>query len=158
MIRWICVGCWLLITTWAALAQSDAQQPVTADQVNAVARQLYCPVCENIPLDTCGTAACEDWRYEIRLQLEAGLSPEEIREDFVRRFGDRVVGTPHDPVLRALSLVTPYVLIVLGAVMLAYFYWVGRSTPKRHVLDSLPTTVPALTDEMRSRIEQDLMR
>ena len=34
----------------------------TDDDVNAVAKQLYCPVCENIPLDACGTAACEQWR------------------------------------------------------------------------------------------------
>ena len=39
---------------------------ITDDQVNAIANQLYCPVCENIPLDTCGTLACEDWREEIR--------------------------------------------------------------------------------------------
>jgi cytochrome c-type biogenesis protein CcmH len=40
-----------------------AQQPTPSDdQVNAIARQLYCPVCENTPLDVCPTTACHQWR------------------------------------------------------------------------------------------------
>jgi cytochrome c-type biogenesis protein CcmH len=92
-------------------AQDGAVRVITDDEVNAIAHKLYCPVCENITLDTCGTAACADWRYEIRLQLESGLSEQQIVEDFVRRFGDRVVGTPLDPTLRTVSLVTPWVII-----------------------------------------------
>ncbi|MBE2270400.1 MAG: cytochrome c-type biogenesis protein CcmH [Anaerolinea sp.] len=104
----------------AASAQEVAPTPVrqvTDDEVNAIAEKLYCPVCENITLDTCGTAACADWRYEIRLQLESGMTEQQIVEDFVRRFGDRVVGTPLDPTLRTLSLVTPW--IVVAGVLIA---------------------------------------
>jgi len=97
-------------------------EPVTDDDVNAIAKDLYCPVCENIPLDACGTSACEDWRYEIRLQLEAGRTEQQIVDDFVARFGDRVVGTPQDPVLRALSLVTPLLAIALGLFFAVRFF------------------------------------
>ena len=31
----------------------------TDDEVNAIAKELYCPVCENISLDACGTTACD---------------------------------------------------------------------------------------------------
>ena len=86
--------------------------------MNAIAKKLYCPVCENITLDTCGTAACADWRDEIRLQLEQGRTEDQIINDFVSRFGDRVVGTPQDTALRALSLVTPWVIIA-GVLLLA---------------------------------------
>ena len=30
----------------------------TDDAVNKIAKQLYCPVCENTPLDVCPTEAC----------------------------------------------------------------------------------------------------
>lgn len=93
---------------------------VTADDVNAVAKQLYCPVCENIPLDNCGTAACADWRYEIQLQLEAGVTEQEIIDDFVYRFGDRVVGTPQDPLLRAISLAIPWLFTIVGSLSVIY--------------------------------------
>lgn len=100
---------------------------VTDDEVNAIAEKLYCPVCENITLDTCGTAACADWRYEIRLQLEAGMSEQEIIEDFVHRFGDRVVGTPLDPVLRGLSLFTPWIVIAAALIGAAVVFARRRS-------------------------------
>ncbi len=93
---------------------------VTDDQVNAIAQKLYCPVCENITLDTCGTSACADWRYEIRLQLEQGKTEVQITEDFVRRFGDRVVGTPLDPLLRAMSLYVPWILVAAALIGVAF--------------------------------------
>jgi len=93
---------------------------VTDDQVNAIAQKLYCPVCENITLDTCGTSACADWRYEIRLQLEQGKTEAQITEDFVRRFGDRVVGTPLDPLLRAMSLYVPWILVAAALIGVAF--------------------------------------
>lgn len=104
---------------YAQETPDETNTAITDDQVNGIAKKLYCPVCENITLDTCPTAACEDWRYEIRLQLEAGLNEQQIIEDFVRRFGDRVVGTPVDPFLHALSVFTPWVLIALCLVAAA---------------------------------------
>ena len=114
----------LCLTAALALAQ-DTPTEVTADQVNAVAEKLYCPVCENIPLDTCGTAACADWRNEIKLQLEAGMTPDEVITDFVRRFGDRVVGIPQDPALNALTMVT--VVAVIGAALAGGVYFLLRN-------------------------------
>ena len=114
------------------MAQVDTTAPdlsaISDDEVNSVAKQLYCPVCENIPLDVCETAACQDWRYEIRLQLADGLSEQAIIDDFVDRFGERVVGTPQDPTLRNLSLITPWVIALLVAAggLLAIFSWRRR--------------------------------
>lgn len=109
---------------------------ITDDMVNEVARQLYCPVCENIPLDTCGTAACQDWREEVRLMLAVGMSEEEIVDNFVIRFGDRVVGTPKDPVLRALSLYGPLAMMLIGILIAGWtvFNWKKRSKSKTKVI------------------------
>ncbi|MFN8378164.1 MAG: cytochrome c-type biogenesis protein CcmH [Anaerolineae bacterium] len=114
----------LCLTATLVLAQ-DTSSEVTADQVNAVAEKLFCPVCENIPLDTCGTAACADWRNEIKLQLESGMTPDQVIADFVRRFGDRVVGIPQDPALNALTMVT--VVVVIGAAVVGGVYFLLRN-------------------------------
>ena len=63
----------------------------TDDEVNAIAKQLYCPVCENIPLDVCGTQACAQWRELIREKLIEGWSEDEIKEYFSNQYGDRVL-------------------------------------------------------------------
>lgn len=136
-----------------AYAQEGATAPttITDDQVNAIAKKLFCPVCENITLDTCGTAACEDWRYEIRLQLEAGMTEQQIIEDFVHRFGDRVVGTPLDPLLRAVSLVTPWLIIAAALIAVAALL-------VRHARQQ-PASMPAAgtpTNRYQEMFEQDL--
>lgn len=128
-----------------------AQDAVTADEVNEIAGKLYCPVCENIPLDTCGTAACEDWRYEIQLQLEQGLTEEQIIDDFVVRFGDRVVGTPQDPVLRGLALITPWVLVGLSLLALLVKFATSRE-PQASAVPATPSN-----DALRTQLEQDLL-
>ncbi len=139
----------LMLAAIPALAQTV---DVTDDAVNAVAKRLYCPVCENQPLDTCMTEACARWREEIRLQLAEGSTPDQVVANFVAQFGERAVGTPLDPVLRALALVTPYVLAAL-ALMLGVFTlirWRGR----RPV--STPAASIPVSDDYLSQVERDL--
>ena len=64
-----------------ALAQAPTP---TDDEVNRIAQQLYCPVCENTPLDVCPTEACRQWRDLIRQQLSEGWTEEQIQQYFVR--------------------------------------------------------------------------
>ena len=133
-------------------------KPVTADDINAVAKQMYCPVCENIPLDVCPTEACQQWREEIGTELAAGKTAEEIKSAFVARYGDRVVGTPEDPTLRALSLITPPVVAIV-AIMIAgwvVFRWRrNRQSANQIVIPSVSTAIS--DDDYRARLEQDLL-
>jgi len=148
----------MILCVLAVTAVSAQDNTITNDDVNDIARKLYCPVCENIPLDTCGTAACDDWRNEIRLYLESGMTEQEIIDDFVMRFGDRVVGTPQDPVLRAMSLITPWVLTGL-ALMLALYTIIRWQQNNRVVKNTTPQTSSSpAQDDYRARLEQDLLQ
>ena len=82
------------LATGSALAQESNPSAPTDDQVNAIAKQLYCPVCENIPLDVCGTQACAQWRDLIRQKISQGWSEAQIKQYFVDQYGDRVLATP----------------------------------------------------------------
>ena len=100
-----------------------AQDGTASDtDVIRVAERMYCPVCENIPLDECHTAACLEWKDEIARQLAAGRRPQEVIDSFVARFGDHVVGVPQDPLIRALTFVLPALatLLALGAGVLTF--------------------------------------
>lgn len=148
-LRYFLLMALVLVLALPALAQSAT---VTDDDVNDVASKLYCPVCENIPLDTCGTAACQDWRYEIRLQLENGQNEQQIIDDFITRFGERVVGTPQDPLLRALSLATPW-LIVLAAAIGVFYSLIKLRNP---ATPTVATQDDDQDDAYRQLLEQDL--
>jgi cytochrome c-type biogenesis protein CcmH len=54
----------LLYISNASAQESTPRPPITDDQVNAIAKQMYCPVCENTPLDVCPTQACIDKRAD----------------------------------------------------------------------------------------------
>ena len=108
---------------WVELV--SAQQPTPSDdQVNAIARQLYCPVCENIPLDVCPTTACAQWRELIRQKLAEGKTDQQIKDYFVEQYGARVLGTPPAKGINWLVYVVPPIAILTGVYIL---YRVFRS-------------------------------
>ena len=145
----------LLLISLPALAQDTPV--ITDDQVNAVAERLYCPVCENIPLAVCGTAACADWRAEIRTQLKEGRTSQQIIDDFVARYGERVIGTPQDPTLRALSLITPWILGALALLIAGLTFGRWRGSRARLAAPEMTPQVVGSDEMYRARLEQDLL-
>jgi cytochrome c-type biogenesis protein CcmH len=139
-----------------ALAQDGGSRPVTDDEVNAIAKQLYCPVCENIPLDVCGTQACEQWRELIRLKLSEGQSEEQIKQYFVDQYGERVLGTRHWWVYAL-----PPAALLIGAFVLyrAFQTW-KRPAPSFSTAGGPagPAPGPGDTDEYIRRLEEELRK
>src|SRR5258708_19695441 len=92
-----------------------AQQPTPSDdQVNHIAHQLYCPVCENTPLDVCPTEACRQWRDLIRQQLAQGWSEDQIKQYFVQQYGVRVLAEPPQAGFNSLIYLLPPAPIFTG--------------------------------------------
>ncbi len=143
----------------AMLAQKAlAQNPTpTDDEVNRIAHQLYCPVCENTPLDVCPTEACRQWRDLIRQQLSQGWTEAQIKQYFVQQYGARVLAEPPAAGLNWLVYVLPPTIIVAGAIILlrAMRSWtkMGR---RPQAAEPPPTTAP--TDDYVARLEEELKR
>ncbi len=137
--------------TGTALAQGE--QP-TDDEVNAVANGLYCPVCENVPLDVCPTQACKQWRDTIRDKLAQGWSEEQIHQYFVGQYGDRVLATPPATGLNWLIYLLPPAAFIVGAVILV---GVVRSWRRPPQLASEPADEVA-EDPYLEKVEEELRR
>ena len=138
-----------------------AQQPTPSDDdVNRVAKQMYCPVCENIPLDVCPTQACAQWRELIRLKLSEGLSVEEIRQYFAEQYGDRVLDVPPARGLNWLVYVLPPLFIVGGVWIVARVLRSMVKPPSGSTTDSseIKPTSNAAEDPYMARIEEELRR
>jgi cytochrome c-type biogenesis protein CcmH len=110
----IIVGLCLILAV-PAFAQGEGP---TDDEVNRIAKGLYCPVCENIPLDVCGTQACIQWRDLIREKLAQGWGEDQIKTYFVDQYGDRVLATPPARGWNWLVYILPPVALLVGAVVL----------------------------------------
>lgn len=149
------------------VAASLASQPVvraqeripTDDEVNEVAKDLYCPVCPNTPLDVCETQACKDWRDEIRSQLAAGWSEEEIMATFAQRYGERVLAEPERKGFSYLIWILPYVAVLFGLVivLLALRSWrAGRAQDLGAAGGDALARDHDVAPEARARIEREL--
>jgi cytochrome c-type biogenesis protein CcmH len=119
----------MLVST-SAYAQEEGPTP-SPDQVNAIARNLYCPVCANVPLDACGTAACAQWRQQIADLLTKGYSEQQIY-DYFAQYGSNVLATPPAAGFNWLIYLLPPAAILIAAVYLGknLTIWSQRSARK----------------------------
>jgi len=109
----------ILVLSTLATATVFAQESTPSDdEVNAIAKDLFCPVCENTPLDVCPTQACKEWREEIRNMLADGKSETEIKQHFVDYYGARVLSEPPRTGFNWLAYVVPPIAIVAGIFVL----------------------------------------
>ena len=148
-----------LVLVAAANAQdpSPTRSPVTDDEVNAIAKQMYCPVCENTPLDVCPTQACAEWRELIRDKLAEGWSDQQIRAYFVERFGDRVLASPPARGLNWLVYVIPPLGFLTGAFVLyrAFKSWRTPEPLQQTIIEAKSS--PA-DDPYIERLEEELRK
>jgi cytochrome c-type biogenesis protein CcmH len=136
-----------------ASAQDANPDPPTDDEVNAIAKELYCPVCENTPLDVCPTQACEEWRQLIYDKLALGWDEEQIKFYFADQYGDRVLSAPPARGLNLLIYILPPLLFIGGVVILYKAFTSWRKSPpdgKSHEGKDLQE------DEYVQRLEDEL--
>lgn len=136
----------------------SAQEPVptpSADEVNSIAENMFCPVCENIPLDVCGTEACAMWREEIADLLVLGFSEDEIYEYFYERHGDMVLALPPAKGFNVLVYVLPPVAFVVG---LYFFIKYMRSTINKPKEVVVTEKAEKADDPYLEKLEEELKK
>ena len=136
------------------MVSSQGSTP-TDDEVNKIAKQLYCPVCESTPLDVCPTEACRQWREVIRTMLAEGKSEAEIKQHFVTQYGVRVLNVPPNPWL---TYFVPGVVILLGALFLArgFQLWMRPGTTRNDPMKAEAEFVPQ--DDYVAKMEKELKK
>ncbi len=152
----------LVIAVLAAIAAvslltaspARAQGPNIDDRVNQIAKNLYCPVCPNTPLDVCETQACVGWRADIKRMLQEGKTEPQIRDYFVQQFGPQVLGAPPAEGFNWLAYVLIPVFILLGGVIawITLRQWLVGRNPNAPA----PVETPSIPKEYADRIEKEL--
>ncbi len=150
------IGVLLLATLLTGVAY--AQEPVSDDDVNAVAKKLYCPVCENTPLDVCGTQACKDWRALIRQQLGDGWTEEQVLDYFAATYGPQVLAQPPVSGFTVLVWLLPVVGLAGGGLYLwrQVLRWQDRRPPAEPVAADAAVGPPGVSPEVMARIEREI--
>lgn len=156
----------MIIIVLAAVFPAAAQEPtksITDDEVNSVAKELFCPICENTPLDVCETQACADWRQVIRDKLSGGQSEEQIKDYFADQYGVRALAEPPAEGVTLLVWLVPLIAIPAAFIIFAlYLRNIRRSAaaPRPVVVSHPAVTEPDASDPdedpYAARIEREL--
>lgn len=143
----------------------DTDEPVlrevSDDEVNEVAQDIYCPVCENTPLDVCPTQACADWRELIRTKLASGETEQDVFDYFVLQYGDSALARPPKTGINFVLWLLPFIAVALGLVFFArYMKGLRQDEPAVETATSVNSVEvvsqePA-PDDYAARVEQEL--
>ncbi|AKJ28322.1 cytochrome c-type biogenesis protein [Caldimonas brevitalea] len=104
----------LLCMSWALAAAPDEAR------LQALAAELRCPVCQNQSLADSNAELAADLRQEIRRQLEAGHSDQEVRDYMVSRYGEFVLYEPRLGGHTLLLWIGPFAMLGAAVAVLAW--------------------------------------
>ena len=130
----------------------SAQTP-TPDEVNEVARELYCPLCSGLRVDVCYLPVCYDMREIIAEKLAAGESKEEIKQYFYELYGPKVLGAPERRGWKWLTWILPGSLALLA--LAGGAWWLRYHAPRAEEEEVPSPDIPA---EYQARLERELQR
>jgi len=130
---------WAIVLVFSGTMIAKEAQPNEDPQIErrmkALTEQLRCLVCQNETLADSRADLAEDLRREIREQMKAGKSDQEIITFLTARYGDFVLYNP--PVKRITYLLWfgPFILLIAGTAVL-YRYLKQR----RELIQDKPLT------------------
>jgi cytochrome c-type biogenesis protein CcmH len=136
-------------------AQGTTPGYPTDNDVNQIAKKLYCPVCPNTPLDVCETQACKDWRAQIHDQLSAGWSEQQVIDYFVAQYGERVLAEPQRKGFTSLVWLFPVIAALLG-LWISYEILKGWRARKQAPIPVAEN--PQISPELLDRIEKEIRK
>lgn len=150
----------LLLASFTSVALAQTPTPdtsaITADQVNEVARGLWCPLCNGVRLDACELKACDQMKEMIAIKLAEGVGEEEIRAYFLDQYGPQVFGEPPREGFNWLAWILP-VLGLFGGGLFVWFV-IRRMIQPYPVAPAAPPQTAAQADDYSQKLEQELSR
>ena len=123
-------------------------------QVQQVAAELRCPVCQGLSVADSPSQMANQMRDLIRERLEAGESPEAVKAYFVERYGEWILLAPKKEGLNLLVWLFPFLGLAGGTVglLLVLRRWKQRPSTAPASVDSVDL---AYLEKVRREMAQD---
>ena len=113
----------------AADAVPTAKDAVSASRVVKLSERLRCLVCQNQSIADSSAELAQDLRRQIREQVAAGRTDDQILEYMVARYGDFVLYEPPVKATTALLWAGPALLVLVGFAGLVHLVRARRAEP-----------------------------
>ena len=116
-------------------AQPNSDDPAVEQRLHKLSQELRCLVCQNETLADSRADLAEDLRREIREQIKAGKSDQEIIQFLTARYGQFILYRPQVTPTTYLLWFGPFVLLLGGLFVL--FHYIKQ---RRDALTEKPLT------------------
>ncbi len=146
-----------LILLLGILLPSPASAQIFSPEVKKVSENFVCQCSCNHQLSGCGMLHCgsaNPLRSEIDQKLQAGMTEEQVVDDFVAKYGGVILSAPSGEGFDLVAWTLPVVALLAGMMVL---YRVVRVWTRRQPLPaSTPADPEAIPEEYRNRMEKEL--
>jgi len=141
-----------LVASVAAAAEGprDVGQVSDAD-VNVVASQLRCVVCQSLSVADSPSEMAAQMRHLVRERLAAGETPDQVVRYFVEKYGDWILLAPPRRGFTLLVWLLPPVAVLLGLAVTVRRVraWTRRPAPIAEPVDA------AMRERIRAELEAE---
>jgi len=141
-----------LVASVAAAAEGprDVGQVSDAD-VNVVASQLRCVVCQSLSVADSPSEMAAQMRHLVRERLAAGETPDQVVRYFVEKYGDWILLAPPRRGFTLLVWLLPPVAVLLGLAVAVRRVraWTRRPAPIAEPVDA------AMRERIRAELEAE---
>ncbi len=158
-------GLFILLGAFGLFPFSSASAAVTKEQVKGVSGDLVCYCgCANKVVATCGCGTADQIEADIRGQLEAGKSKEQIIAAYVAQHGEQGLATPIPRGFNVTAWIMPIVVIMVGGVVIrtVVVRWRGRARVREarqaQTVDATATAPPHMPSAADARRQDQILR
>jgi cytochrome c-type biogenesis protein CcmH len=121
----------------AAVTTSQVDDPVLEAQVRELASKLRCPTCRALSVEDSPSGMAQEMRVLIREQLKSGMTPAEVEEYFLDRYGEWILLKPKASGFNWTVWLLPVLMLAGGLffVFLTARRWVEQGQARAAQLD-----------------------
>ena len=129
---------------WGQAAEVAKPDPLVEERLKGLAEELRCLVCQNQTIADSNAPLALDLRNQIRTQVAAGRSDDQIRAYMVERYGDFVLYRPPFKATTFLLWAGPALLMIAGLVTLFLRLSRRRAEPNKELSEKERARAAAL--------------
>ena len=149
---WVTLGV-LVVVAMGALVFRSGPSSSPAARADRLEHQLACPVCEGQSVADSNAPESRAIRDDIPKRIAAGQSDQEIRDAYVRTYGDRILLTPGNGGIALVAWILPALAVLLGLCAIGFALRRWSKTPRLHATPEDEAIVAAAREQQEQEPE-----